>query len=237
MTKAIIIDDDIQFTNILKKIILKKCQHLQWQLEITTSSRPMDAIDGKNIYDIYFIDISMPELMGIDLAKKLREHHIYREFVFVSAYGRQYMRESIFVRPRAFVRKEHLDTDLDETLAVLKDIFCQPNTAITVKDNLKDTKIIPSEIIYIKSEEHYATIYSSSGTIQLIRNRLVRLEEQLRDFGFLRIHSRYLVNLNYLEDHHNQQIKLINNISLPISRNYMKRVNNALMDWIIKDEG
>jgi len=74
------------------------------------------------------------------------------------------------------------------------DIFCQPNTAITVKDNLKDTKIIPSEIIYIKSEEHYATIYSSSGTIQLIRNRLVRLEEQLRDFGFLRIHSRYLVN-------------------------------------------
>jgi len=70
MTKAIIIDDDIQFTNILKKIILKKCQHLQWQLEITTSSRPMDAIDGKNIYDIYFIDISMPELMGIDLAKK-----------------------------------------------------------------------------------------------------------------------------------------------------------------------
>ena len=132
MTKAIIIDDDIQFTNILKKIILKKCQHLQWQLEITTSSRPMDAIDGKNIYDIYFIDISMPELMGIDLAKKLREHHIYREFVFVSAYGRQYMRESIFVRPRAFVRKEHLDTDLDETLAVLKDIFCQPNTAIKI---------------------------------------------------------------------------------------------------------
>lgn len=124
MIKAIIIDDNIQYAKALSEEVRKAAQFVQFDIEITITDNPLTCLENDQVFDIYFIDIIMPQLSGITLAERLREKNINKEVVFVSSYT-EHMRKSIYVKPRAFVRKEFLLSDLRETFSVLKAVFTQ----------------------------------------------------------------------------------------------------------------
>lgn len=236
MITALVVDDDIGFSKILLDAITEVSRQLHMNLEVHVENHPLHCLEAHQVYDIYFLDIEMPELSGIDLVKRLREKYVNKEFVFVSAHD-DYMRSSMFVKPRAFVRKDHLMADLTETLHVLNEVFRKCDAEITVKDNLRDIRIKPSQIAYMKSEEHYVRICAASGEDLLIRNKLRMLETRMKDYDFLRIHLRYLVNLNYVQDYYKyKQMVLKSGEELPISAPYAKHVNEIFMNWVMAGE-
>lgn len=235
MIKILIIDDDRCFADILQEMLKEQFSALHWNAEITVTDDPISCLNNPEVFDIYFLDISMPQLNGIELVQKLREKYIDKEFVFVSAYD-EYIRKSIYVKPRAFIRKMWLKEDLEEAVLVLKTVFSKRETEITIKDNFKDIRIKPWNIIYLQSSGHYVEIYDVSGNRIVVRNRIQNLEEQLKKFDFVRVHSRYLINLHYLSDYYSRTVILQNGRSFPISKPYLKKVNELIMNWIINRE-
>lgn len=235
MVTAIIVDDDIRFLKILLKEIKEIAASLQMDLDIQTETNPLNCLDNKKIYDIYFLDIEMPELSGIDLVKQLREKYINKEFVFVSAYD-SYMRRSIYVKPSAFVRKEYLHSDLVETMEILKSTLRNWDVEFVVKNNGKDVIIKPRKIVYMKSDEHYVRIFDEFGKEMWIRNSLRLLEPQMKQFGFFRIHLRYLINYNFVKDCYPNRIVLINGETFPISNPYIQSVRKLFLDWTMDGE-
>lgn len=236
MIKALIVDDDVHFTTILLEALTEISGRLQMGLQFRVEHDPIRCLESECVFDIYFIDIEMPGVSGIDLVKRLRDKNIDAEFVFVSAYS-QYMRPSILVKPSAFIRKEYLREDLEEALTVLKAVFSKPDAQIAVKDSQKDVMIKPSRIMYLKSEEHYVRICAVSEESFLIRNRLCSLEARLKAYGFLRIHLRYVVNLNYVKDYYkNRSMVMKNGERLPISSPYAVKVNETFINWVMSGE-
>lgn len=187
------------------------------------------------MYDIYFIDIVMPSMSGIALAEQLREKYVNKEFIFVSSYA-EYMRRSIYVKPRAFIRKEYLQSDLEETFSVLKSIFTKKDVEIAIKDNHRDVKIKPWYVTYLKSEAHYVNIYDTAGSTMVVRNNLKNLEQQLRAYRFQRIHSRYLVNINHVEDYSKRKISMKSGELLPVSAPYVRQTSEIIMNYLMTDE-
>lgn len=236
MIKALIVDDDIAFSNILADAITEVSEQLQMKLETEIEHDPLQCLKMQKPYDIYFLDISMPELSGIELVKQLQKKYINKEFVFVSGHS-DYMRASMSVRPRGFVRKEHLMADLREILEVLNAVLRKGDFEIIVKDNLKDVRIKPSQILYMRSEEHYVRICPVSGEDILIRNKLKLLETRMAEYDFLRIHLRYLINLNYVADYCKyKHMVMKNGEELSISAPYAKAVNEIFMNWMMSGE-
>lgn len=235
MTTVLIIDDDIHFAEILRGMLKEYARTLQWDMEIKIITNPLSYLEKPEVFDIYFLDISMPQLDGIELVQKLREKYIDKEFIFVSAYD-QYIRKSIYVKPRAFIRKTWLKDDLEETISVLKIIFSKKETEIIIKDNFKDVRIKPWDIVYLQSNGHYVEVYDISDNRIVVRNKIQSLELQLNKFDFVRIHSRYLINLHYVKDHYPRKITLQNGKTFPISAPYLKRVNELIINWIINRE-
>lgn len=236
MITALIVDDDIVFAHILRDEITKISEQMQMDLRAEIENDPFCCLEAYKPYDVYFIDIEMPGLSGIDLVKQLQKKHIDKEFVFVSAHS-EYMRKSMSVRPRGFVRKEYLTQDLRETLDVLSQVLRSDETEITIKDNLKDVRVKPSQILYMKSEEHYVRIRLASGEDILVRNKLRLLETRMTEYDFFRIHLRYLVNLNYVRDYCKyKQMVMKNGEELPVSAPYVKEVNEIFMNRVIAGE-
>ena len=229
---AVIIDDNVLFAQILKEQLKKMTDEFGLILDITVISDPLQCLHDSKRYDLYFVDVEMPQLSGIDLVRMLHNKYIDAEFVFVSAYDK-YIRTSIFVRPSAFIRKNYLQKDLHEAFPHLKKSLERKRDIICIKDHLKDVFIRPGEIKYLKSDGHYVHIFGVNEKIKIVRNNLKTLEKDLEPFDFLRIHLRYVVNLNYVEDYRRTSICLVGGVWLPVSDPHIKDQSNKVINWFI----
>jgi len=228
MVTAIILDDNLEFANLLTTKILLIANENNFEIEVKTAQNASEILDIPYLYDIYFMDIKMPGLSGIDVVRLLREKEIESEVVFVSSYD-TFMQESIFVRPRAFVRKEKLDEDLMKSMKVIQLIFDKKKIFINIMVGKKREKIFPSKVIFCKNEEHYIELHYANQEIQLIRMKISELLEELEEFDFVRIHSRYIVNMSYVEKIKRHEIIFTNGKTAPISRSYQKQFTEYVM--------
>ena len=87
MYQICIVDDEDNSLNQLKEILLKFFKGKSIQVDIFSFNNPVNFIDKfiPNKYDIIFLDISMPQINGIDVGKKIREKDISTTIVFTTS--------------------------------------------------------------------------------------------------------------------------------------------------------
>lgn len=236
MIRAISVDNDVNSSNELREMIEEMAKDLEMEIEVESVNEPQKCLEKTGMFDIYFLGIEMPGMSGIELAKQLRQKYIDKEIVFVSAHS-EYMRTCMYVRPRAFVRKEHMREDLEETMAVLKQVFDNREAVVPVKDNRGYVRVKPGNTLYLKSDGHYVTIHDVSGNRIIVRNTLKVLEAQMRKYDIVRVHLRYLVNLNYVEKFFRHKITLRNGESMMVSAPYEESVAELIENRALSAEG
>lgn len=95
---------------------------------------------------------------------------------------------------------------------------------IVSKDHivLKDkSKVFLSELVYIKSDDHYINIFSLDGKKQFVRGKLSQVKLELPP-NFIQSHRSYIVNSNFIKQTSYSTIILKNGTRIPISRTYSK---------------
>ena len=233
--RALLIDDDFAFCDIFKSCFIEQIKKADMQMEFEYERDIEKVLCSMKEYDVYFIDIEMPELDGIELVSELRRHCIDREFVFVSAY-QKYIQKSMFVKPRAFIRKQNLEKDLQETLLQLKEIFLNNAEKLTIYEGKKPITIQPKKLIYIKSESHYLELILVDEERKVLRMDMRAMEELFKERYFVRIHASYMVNLNYVSYFTRQNVVLLDKTKLPIGVTYRERITSCLMRWFRNGE-
>ncbi|MGK4567486.1 LytR/AlgR family response regulator transcription factor [Flavobacterium sp. 3HN19-14] len=99
--------------------------------------------------------------------------------------------------------------------------------AIFIKDKFKYTKLLTSDILWIKSEGNYLEIHNIRST-EFIRGSLSNFMERLSGANFFRTHKSYIVNLDYLVKLETNTVTIAAD-RIPITRSYadelIKRLN------------
>lgn len=77
----------------------------------------------------------------------------------------------------------------------------------------------PEDIIYIETSRHKNFFYTKTQVYSIYK-KLSDLEEELEDYGFVRIHLSFIVNMRYIEKISSYILRLTNGkeISVPKSR-------------------
>ena len=164
--------------------------------------------------DVAFLDIEMPGLNGIELAKKIAQIDPDIQIVFVTAYE-QYALKAFEVSAVHYLLKpitqDHMDEAVERVLRVAQmneergDIG-KPGLVnsesgmidrISVKD--RDDVIILQipDIIYIKSDGGKTVIVTKKGSYNS-RTGLQFWESKLKEVDFIRCHRSYIVNAVYI---------------------------------------
>lgn len=107
----------------------------------------------------------------------------------------------------------------------------------TSDTNNESLSLTVNEVVYIKSSDNYVEIvYRDFDTFKkkLLRNTLKNIELQIRQYSnFIRCHRTCIVNVHFIERLHrstgNQWLSIKgNDIKLPVSRQYLLSVQEAL---------
>jgi DNA-binding LytR/AlgR family response regulator len=152
--------------------------------------------------DAVFMDIRMPGLSGLDLARVLSRFKEPPPVVFVTAYD-EHAVDAFDLNAVDYLLKPVRDDRLAE--AVRRVVEARGTSAPSEEDTIAvelggRTRFIPrSEVRYVEAQGDYARLHTAEGS-HLLRVPLTSLEEQWRDAGFVRIHRSLLVALAHVEE-------------------------------------
>lgn len=225
---AIVDDEKIILDSISEKIADILNQHkVKYELYNFTDGRSLIKSYLEQSFDLVFLDIDMPNVTGIDIAKKLRTHDDSLEIVFVTNKD-ELVYESIKYAPFRFIRKSEFDNDINEAIdKYLKKRTKKKQSIIFSTENGKKAITI-SDIEYIEVRSHKLTVHTKSGILEANGN-LKDIELSVAQYGFIRIHQSYLVNFRFIDVIKQNCVVLDSGHQLSLSSRRYNEVKKALM--------
>ena len=182
---------------------------------------------GKN-FDILLLDIDMPTMSGIQVAKKLLKQNTI--IIYITNYENK-MQEAFDINVAGYLLKSELETKLTPTL--LKAINRrQQNDDIWIKKKGEIFHFRSRNIIYIESVKRYLHFYTNDNNFYIPYMTLEEVNQYLPD-NFVQINKSQIININMVVSMNGYILKLKGiDESLEISRRRKKDVFNLLMQEI-----
>jgi len=227
--KIAIIDAELIFAQAFKQLIEYNLNDTIHLLNIFTTAE--EFITSKQSYDVIFLDIELPGMSGLELAKNYKGNSTF--FVFVTNRDDLVFDAYNTTSTLGFIRKSNVEEDLSCVLFRLKRQF-QDNKFLTIKIGSSVRKIKYSEILYIEKVSHNVVLYTLTDTVT-IRKTITEIENLLISNSFARTHIGYIVNITHIKSIDTKNVKLSNGKSVPISRQHVKFVKDKFLNWSVNN--
>lgn len=223
MIHIAIVDDDLQALDIME-------QKIQNDKELKIFNFAIDKFNDIEMlrnslekYDIFFLDIDMPIINGINIAKEIKSK-IFDAIIIFMTNRNDLMHLSFSVQPFYFIRKSNFSEDCEILFSLLVDQIKKTKREIMLVINERKKVIKISSIVYVESFNHYINIHLKNGEILVLKKRLLDILNEIGTYNMVQIHKSYIVNLMYIDYIKGKMIFLKNKNSLPLGRKYKEQL-------------
>jgi len=177
---------------------------------VDTASSAQEAIlkASQRVYDAVFLDVRMPELDGLELARVLKAFAAAPALVFVSAFDTSAV-ATFELRALDYLMKPVTRQRIDEALNRIEAASASVDAVdavggareiendVVAVDNVREggrRLVARGSILYFKAYGDYVRVYADSGRY-LLRASLTDVERRFAAHGFVRVHRQYLASL------------------------------------------
>ena len=215
----------IEFKNVLDKALV----NVDYDIDTFSGGSSLYEAFLKEPFDLVFLDIEMPGIDGITLAKRLRAISENVHIVFLTSHI-EYALEGYEVNALRYLVKP---VDMNKLGEVLKYVQDKKNNSrqIMIREDGEDIVIDISDIIYMESMDKNVRIVTSKREY-VTRYNISDYEEELKNSGFLRIHRGYLISLSKVKKIVKNDVVMDGDISLPVSRSNLKALKDSLYTYV-----
>ena len=229
---CMIVDDEPMAREIISSFV-GKIHNLELVATCKNVSEAFTVLQNNSI-QLIFLDINMPEISGLSLAKSIQHKS---QVIFTTAY-REYALEGFdlqavdyLLKPISFDRflkavQKYFDLQVSKEIIHQEKVSEVKETSIFVRSDRKMVKVRFSEIRYVESLSDYVKIFTNQETI-VTRETISNIESKLPSKEFLRTHRSYIVSMNKINSFTNEFVEL-DKKAIPISRSYKENVLQKL---------
>lgn len=234
--KIAVCDDDRAVREGLIRLIRKQ----ESDVDIMEYQSGETLINAGRNFDIYFLDIEMGKVSGMDIARHIREREENSRrrsiIIFVTGY-REYMEEAFDVNAFHYLLKPIEEEKFSEVFSRAwkeASVSCeQEKKYIMVKSLGTQQKLLLKNIYYIESRNKKVVIHTTDKTLE-VYGKMEELENRLGS-TFYRCHRCYLVNMEKIAAYSADNIQATNGDNLLLARTkysdfiktYMRYVKNG----------
>lgn len=232
---AVIVEDELRSQATLQKLLHQSCPEVEVVGIAATVVESISLIDRAKP-QIIFLDIALPDGDGFNVLEGIG-HQDYR-VIFVTAFDKYAIRAFEFSALH-YLLKPISHIDLKDAVERFKtspseDIKEYHEKLEVLKSNIKhqDQKImLPTaeglelialdDIIRLESSHNYTLCYLIQNKEILISRSLINFETILRDFHFIRVHNKHLINMNFIKKYYRGSggaVKMVDDSEIPVSK-------------------
>lgn len=205
--KVIIVDDEYPARKELRYFI-EKYTDMEIVGEFDNGLDVLNYIQ-ENTLDAIFLDINIPKLDGMLLAKTIDKFEKRPKVIFITAYD-NYAIEAFKLEVFDYILKPYSDERIISMLNRLKDECNRNNNKDEIKYKKVSNKISLwknnkihiidiNDIYYCEARERYTHIFTKDEEYE-IREGISEIEKTISNNNFFRSHRSYLVNLEKIEE-------------------------------------
>lgn len=213
---------------------IRRMPSLELVAACNDAAEVVEIMRHRSDIDIIFLDINMPDVNGMDLAKSLPP--VKPAIVFTTAYS-EYAVEGFKVDAMGYLLKPFSFDEFAETVNRVC-LRCQStgpasgpqvDRHLFVKQDQGMVKLSLSDIVMVKGLSEYIQIFTNRAkrpvtTLMSMR----RMEELLPDSGFMRVHRSYIINLDKIDSVKYGKVILDDGSEIPIGDSYKAGVQAYL---------
>ena len=226
-----ICDDEKRICAILTEKVEKFCP----DAEIMTYTSGEDLLNESTLPDIILLDIRMPGINGMDVAKKLRDRDWRKILIFISGEEDQVFNSFDF-HAFHFLVKPVADEKLKEVLEnAVKDLERsapipeKQEKYIEIQSGTTHIRVNLSLLLYAEVFDRKTILHMKDENIEYY-GQLSSLEG-LVGKDFYRIHRSYLANMKYVERYDRTTVTMLGGDSIPIARREYDGFTRAYMEY------
>lgn len=201
MLKVIIVDDEALARSEIR-FLLNEAGQVEVVAEATSVREAIEKLK-KHPCDGVFLDISMPEATGMQLAEAFQHLKRPPAVVFVTAYS-EYALDAFKVNAVDYLLKPVEAKRLAQAIARMQEhvalrMPAKKTECILVEEDGRKRLVGADEVCFILARGDCAYLQTETGRY-LTMASLAQLEKRLGCHGFCRVHRGYLVNLSMIEE-------------------------------------
>lgn len=213
--KIAICDDNSIFRKEVKQEIESYFQSLDVLLYDFSSGEELLSKIENIEFDLFFLDIEMAGIDGLETAKKIREREKEVPVILLTSHTELAM-EGYEVQAFRFLGKPLNRQKLYDALdTIMSQIHSDEKIAVMVDGSQKF--ISCQNIMYIKSENVYLNLVTKDATY-LIRQKMKEQIAQLPEELFFSVHRSYVVNLMFVDGFDGKEVKMSDGAGIPVAR-------------------
>ena len=200
MQKIVILEDQTEQAERLRKMLEQyEATHSDFSYSLRLYDRAIPLLtDYKCDADVLFLDIQVPDLSGMEVARRIRAVDEKVMIIFITMLT-QYAIEGYSVGAFDYVLKpvryEEFSAKMDRVCRML----AHQSSSVTIEVRTKEEtrRLNADDISYIEVSNHDILIHANGEVIRQWGN-LKSYEDKLTASHFVRCNACYLVNLKYV---------------------------------------
>ncbi len=236
--KITLCDDSIRDMAAIEILLGKykgQCPQADFEVEkFTDPTLLLNQIQGKNIADIYILDIIMSGTSGIEIGNQLKSLGSSAAIIYTTS-SDDFALDAYGVHAVRYLLKPVQEDKLFEALDYARSFQeAKKGPMYLVKTKSGLTSIPYSKIEYIENSSRMLNIHLTNK--EVVTSIFIRksFDEEIRDLrkesNFLQVHKSFLINLNYVKKLDGNSITMDNGDEIPVSK---KNTANAKRQYLL----
>ena len=219
--KIAVCDDQKCFMDSIEKLLKIYEEKNQQDFYIKKYTKPLYLMESlKEEFQIFFIDIEMPAMDGMELVDIIRKHDEKSIILFVTSHsefigvGYEYEVQNFITKP---ITQIQINFEMNRAIRKLS---TYQKKYITLKNEKGYFKLFLSDIEYIETVKRKVLFHLRNGEKESGYFKMKDLEERLEKYNFVRCHNGIIVNIDCVESVHEFTVTLYSGdkIFIPKSR-------------------
>lgn len=228
--RVAIVDDEKSEQDLLEKYLREwagqKKRYIE-MIKFESAESFLFSWEEDKKYDLLLLDIEMREINGLVLAEKIRMDDEQIPIVFVTGYD-EYMQYGYDVSALHYLIKPVNKTKLFMVLDKLQEKQ-EVTDKILISTSDGQRSVMAGKIMYVEAFGHRCILHLMNENVT-IKESIGAFEKMIEGKScFIKCHRAYIVNLQYVSRVLKTDIILDNDEKVPVSRNQLKRVQEAFI--------
>ena len=230
MVNIAILEDDAGDEASLEQSLQRYAQEQQELFSIRSFSDPAVFLQNSpSEFDLIFLDIDLPTMTGMELARQIRRQDSLVTLIFVTnlekyaVSGYSVGAFDFVVKPTNYYRFASM------LRRALRSIAARQPREVVIQTSGGITRLNVTQLYYVEIRDHLL-IYHTVGENLTAWGKMSDVEAQLAPYDFARCSTSHLVNLRFVDSVEGSDV-LVAGTRLPISQRRRKAFYSAVTSY------